>query len=241
MDIFDYWRLNEDFSLPEVAMLMLGINPQDLERLYSYQKKIDQFREDQNASDAGFDVDLVQPCKPDYDKDPTEWKERYELVLKTLSKAILCGRLKAEKKMVTVQDWDSSMGECNYEKDTDEIDVEKTMVHLEDLQDWLKSRGICTGFFFLDSKTSAIPEYLNPNHDCYAPKLAAAVSAWLAVTGNPELQKNKNPKPAIDIWLRKNADMYGLTKDDGNPNELGIKEISKVANWKFSGASKTEA
>jgi hypothetical protein len=41
----------------------------------------------------------------------------------------------------------------------------------------------------------------------------------------------------LEIWLRKHADEYGLTGKDGNPNQLGIEEICKVANWKPSGGA----
>ena len=76
----------------------------------------------------------------------------------------------------------------------------------------------------------------------YAPKLAAAVRAWNEVTSNPEALNGKTPKKALEIWLRKHANEYGLTAKDGNPNELGIEEICKVANWKpAGGASPTPA
>ncbi len=77
----------------------------------------------------------------------------------------------------------------------------------------------------------------NPN---YAPKLAAAVIAWKTIANNPELQKGKTPKQALEKWLRENASKYNLTKEDGTPNETGIQEISKIANWKpEGGAAKT--
>ncbi len=31
------------------------------------------------------------------------------------------------------------------------------------------------------------------------------------------------------------ASEYGLTKEDGSPNEQGIDEVAKVANWKPGG------
>jgi hypothetical protein len=47
----------------------------------------------------------------------------------------------------------------------------------------------------------------------------------------------KTPKKALEIWLRKHANEYGLAGKDGNPNELGIEEICKVANWKLGGGA----
>lgn len=44
----------------------------------------------------------------------------------------------------------------------------------------------------------------------------------------------------MEKWLRLNAKTYGLTLKDGSPNNTGIQEICKVANWKQSGgATKT--
>lgn len=39
------------------------------------------------------------------------------------------------------------------------------------------------------------------------------------------------------IWLRSHAGRFGLIKDDGNPNESGIEEVSKVANWETKGGA----
>jgi hypothetical protein len=77
----------------------------------------------------------------------------------------------------------------------------------------------------------------NKGGEFYAPKLAAAVRAWNEVTSSPEALNGKTPKKALEVWLRKHANEYGLTNKDGNPNELGIEEICKVANWKPAGGA----
>lgn len=110
-----------------------------------------------------------------------------------------------------------------------------TMIEVEDLRQWLRKRGIKTGFFFPSESDG--PDYLNPAHDKYAPKLAAAVGAWSAVATNPELTRGRSVKQALVIWLRQNANTYQLTKDDGNPNDLGIEEVAKVANWDMQGGA----
>jgi len=113
-----------------------------------------------------------------------------------------------------------------------------TTVTVENLKKWLISRGCKTGFFF-ESDLGA-SEFFDPNNLFYAPKLAAAVNAWGSVTKDETLLSGKTPKKALEKWLRENASQYGLTKDDGNPNETGIEEICKIANWKpEGGAAKT--
>jgi hypothetical protein len=76
-------------------------------------------------------------------------------------------------------------------------------------------------------------DYLNPKHPRYAPKLAAAVRAWQAVTE----PNGKHPKQALSKWLRDHAKEYGLVDDKGKPTETGIEEAAKVANWQPGGGA----
>lgn len=110
-------------------------------------------------------------------------------------------------------------------------DWSKTTVAVDDLREWLRSRGVKTGFFF--PPTADTPDYLDPQHPRYAPKLAAAVRAWLAV----EDPKGKHPKQALEKWLREHAAEFELTNDDGRPNGQGIDECAKVANWQAKGGA----
>ena len=111
------------------------------------------------------------------------------------------------------------------------FNLELCTVDVDSLRAWLKDRGFTTGFFF--PKGADTPDYLDPKHPRYAPKLAAAVNAWLAVDEHAGMP----PKKALDKWLREHAAAYGLTKEDGNPNETGIEEIAKVANWQPGGGA----
>ena len=78
-----------------------------------------------------------------------------------------------------------------------------TTILESDLKEWLKSRGIKTGFFFPQADDT--PDFLDKNHEHYAPKLAAAIKAWQAVNEEPDLLASKTPKKALIIWLRNNA------------------------------------
>lgn len=78
--------------------------------------------------------------------------------------------------------------------------------------------------------------YLDPKNPRYAPKLAASVKAWQAVTD----PRGRSPKKALDNWLREHAADFGLMGDDGIPVNTAIEECSKVANWQpGGGAAKT--
>jgi hypothetical protein len=111
------------------------------------------------------------------------------------------------------------------------IDLRRTQVNVHSLSQWLADRGITSGFFM--QGRSFGPDYLSPDHPRYAPKLAAAVRAWMEVD-DPQ---GKSPKSALVKWLRENAREFGLSDDEGKPNELGIDECAKVANWQPSGGA----
>jgi hypothetical protein len=117
------------------------------------------------------------------------------------------------------------------------VDPAESRIEVESLRDWLSKRGIRSGFFFPNA--TGTPDYLDKNNPRYAPKLAATVCAWLA-TGEAEATKGKSPKQALVKWLREHAAEYKLSDDEGTPNETGIEECAKVANWlEKGGAPKT--
>jgi hypothetical protein len=119
--------------------------------------------------------------------------------------------------------------------DGQETDWIESLIDIQGLRQWMSSRNFKDGFFF--ESTSEVDSISDRQGAFYAPKLAAAVRAWNEVTSSPEALNGKTPKKALEIWLRKHAGEYGLTNKDGNPNELGIEEICKVANWKPSGGA----
>lgn len=106
-----------------------------------------------------------------------------------------------------------------------------TTVRVDMLRKWLAGRGIKSGFFFPQAPDA--PDYLDPQHARYAPKLAAAVRAWLAV----DQAVGKHPKQALVKWLREHSADFGLSDDEGKPNEQGIEECAKVANWQPGGGA----
>jgi hypothetical protein len=115
-----------------------------------------------------------------------------------------------------------------------------SIINIDSLREWMRSRNFSDGFFV--ASETKLDGLADPEGKFYAPKLAAAVRAWNEVTATFDAQSGKTPKKALDIWLRNHAAEYGLTNKNGNPNDLGIEEISKIANWKpQGGASPTPA
>jgi len=139
---------------------------------------------------------------------------------------------------------------CRFEMDTaNNLDWRKVTIAKTDLIDWLIAKGSAPAFFAdaIQERKDAIrqgravlpspvqqpaaPAYLNRAHPRYASKLAAAVRAWEATRDMP----GKSPKQVIKEWLRTHAAEFDLFNQDGTPNETGIDEIAKIANWQSQG------
>ncbi len=114
------------------------------------------------------------------------------------------------------------------------IDLTVSRIEVESLRSWLANRGLHTGFFF--PIATGAPDYLDPDHPRYAPKLAAAVNAWLA-SGDESAARGRSVKQTLMKWLREHASDFGLSDDDGKPNDTGIEETAKVANWQPGGGA----
>lgn len=193
MDALDYWRLCDDLSVVQIALLIVGEDPSQFQTYIDHQA-------------------------------PENRPAGYDAAKTALVNAIKGNKLPA--KVIDVQDeYGQSCGP----------DWHETTIAIEDLRPWLKSRGIKTGFFFPTSE--ADPDYLSEFHPCYSAKLAAAIEAWKSVSADPELKRGKSVKQALIVWLRQHANEFGLTKEDGNPNEQGIEDVSKIANWDTRGGA----
>lgn len=228
MESLDYWRLCDELTVIQSALLIVGCDPSghsDVERWVPYE----------------------QP-------------NGYPATKAALTHAILSGRLRATiRRAAWERGWDEEPDEGErltrdvrfFESDITghataedrtrltargvifraEPDWDRTTVQVDHLRQWLLSRGIRTGFFF-PGATDA-PDYLDGSNPRYAPKLAAAVQGWRAVTD----PGGKHPKGALLKWLREHAAEFGLTNDDGKINEQGVEEVAKVANWQPGGGA----
>lgn len=161
---------------------------------------------------------------------PHERPKGYGAVKQALTASLLNATIKGKHFCLSDTDMNGNyIGEIS-----GTTDINCSTLERDSITEWLKFRGIRTGFFF-PIATDA-PDYLDPRNIRYAPKLAAAVRAWQAVTD----PKGKSPKQALAKWLREHAAEFGLSDDEGKPNETGIEEVAKVANWlPGGGAAKT--
>ena len=153
----------------------------------------------------------------------------YGAAIHALASKLRDGTIKGKHVLKTQTDFDG-----NFDGYIDgSTDLDCSIVDTDSVRSWLKSKGYKTGFFIPDCDGE--PDYMNPNDARYAPKLAAAVSAWQAVTNAGKM----SPKKALEKWLREHAGHFGLTDDDGNPVTKAMEECSTVANWQTSGGAPT--
>lgn len=194
MESLDYWRLCEELSIQQAALLIVDCDP----------------------SQVG---DYVEQW--DSNNRPKGYEAAKTALVNALRRGTIDGTIVPEQ------------GANDY---GNPFDIPNTisiwsLVQVDSLRAWLKSRGFHTGFFFADAADS--PDYLDPTNTRYAPKLAASVRAWQAVTDPGK----KSAKQALEKWLREHAAEFGLVDDEGNPINQAIEECSKVANWNQGGGA----
>ncbi|MCP5017691.1 MAG: hypothetical protein GY938_20830 [Ketobacter sp.] len=239
MENLDYWRLCEELNIVQAALLVVGEDPtiaeyaedwevQDRPKGYEaaktaicsglrnhirYEKELN----DIEAQDASLRVDHPNTTSLLYENDD------YLNVLRSRSVSGI---------LVEQREYDINGNPFGSIEGS--VDVYKSLVNADSLKQWLRRKGFKTGFFFPEPVDTL--DFLDPSNPRYAPKLAASVRAWQAVTNAGK----RSPKQALDKWLREHAVEYSLTNNEGKPIEQAIEECSKVANWSpKGGATKT--
>lgn len=123
-------------------------------------------------------------------------------------------------------------------------DDRNSVVEVASLKEWLLGKGVTTGFFF-PGETASLPGYLDPSHERYAPKLAAAIKAWQAME-DANLYAGRSPKGAMVSWLKNNYRALGLAHKQDSPkngyrkgdiNNAAIVDAAKIANWREDGGA----
>lgn len=112
-----------------------------------------------------------------------------------------------------------------------EPDWRETTVSVDALKEWLKERNFFPPFFFA---SSPLDGFRDRSHPRYAPKLAACVAAWEAVRQNAP---NKSVKQTLKDWLRSNASAYGAGDEQGVVSETLAGELAQIVNWNPKGGA----
>ncbi|MEI4473358.1 hypothetical protein [Frigidibacter sp. MR17.24] len=114
----------------------------------------------------------------------------------------------------------------------------ETMVQVEDLKRWLRTRGSAPPFFFPNASSedeASTNDVLDQGHEHYSPELALAVTAWRAL--EPQRTFRSSVKAEIEAWIASNPDAWLGSE----PISTAAKErIATVVNWnKGGGAPRT--
>lgn len=117
----------------------------------------------------------------------------------------------------------------------EEPDWQETTVATDNLRAWMESKGRTPAFFFPPKDTVAQDDFMDPNHDHFAPELALAVKAWRALAS---VQKTPGGvRATIEKWIEANPNEWGPLDCSGTDPKA---RIATVANWnKGGGASRT--
>jgi hypothetical protein len=236
MEELDFWRLCEELNIVQATLLVIGEDASVAEyaegwdvqnRPKGYEaaktaicaglrKYIQYEKESYELEQQAFNLQAEYPNAPDNVVEDKEY-------LSTLFTRSITGVLVPES------DHDINGHDMGFIEGT--IDVYKSMVNVDSLKQWLRYKGVSTGFFFPEPVGTM--DFLDPHNPRYAPKLAASVKAWQAVTD----AGSKSPKQALNKWLCEHAAEFNLTNDEGKPIEQAIEDCSKVANWKQTGGA----
>lgn len=222
MDELDYWRLCDELNIAQAALLITGAEP-------TIASEIERWKPEERPRGYEAAKTAISQGLLNYDtyarESANSGDSSEQEYLVSLRRRSIEGQL--------IPHFDSDMNGNTLGPIEGTVDVFRSKVIVGALKQWLLSRGFTTGFFFPEPVTSGEPDYLDPRNPRYAPKLAAAVRAWQAVTDPGK----KTAKQALDKWLREHATEFGLTDDDGNPVNQAIEECSKVANWNPGGGA----
>jgi hypothetical protein len=180
----------------------------------------------------------------------------YEAMKTAVTAAIRTERVKGKIQFV-----DSSVANVG-----SSIDYYESLVEVDSLKEWLSTKGHSNASFVtgkpiprtgLDRQGSSAgrktqgppanwrshmlsvsPDYLNKDHPCYSPKLAAAIHAWEALQADTQYRDNgKSIKSNLDAWLTAHAADFDLVNEAGDAMKTTIGELAKVANWSTGGGA----
>lgn len=225
----DYWRLSDEFSVVDAAILITGNDPSD------------------KTPEGSGDLDI-----------PTEWVQKtnhdgFEAVFKALKNAVLSNKLPAsvafpvgDGNHVGAREFSAVLRKGTKVFQSRELsfwrhdalvflqvepDWTRTLIELPNLRAWLRGRDVFPEFFFPKGDPQS---FMNKEHPRFSGKLACAVAAWKAVLIPA---KNKTPKQTVEAWVIANGVQYGLANGEGTVPQTAVDEIAKVVNWQPQGGA----
>lgn len=112
-------------------------------------------------------------------------------------------------------------------------EVGQAVVKVEDLKNWLRNRGVASGFFFPEPPPDR-EDFNDQSHEHFSPELALAVAAWRALANTEKFRRG--PKAAIEDWLEANPSEW---QSEAELSVSARERIATLVNWKRTGGAPT--
>lgn len=228
MDPLFYWRLADEMSVAHAAVLMTGNNPDgwlNYERFDGYTPCLIALT---GAIRSGaIPAQLVYHANKWKNADGTE--DNFLFVSKREIAPLLSE---------SCRDLLTGLGSADLISVEREPDWDKSTVKADDIRAWLRSKGACDGFFVnMDDppQSAEAEDFMDPNHERFAPELALAVAAWRGVLNQRKIKTGT--KAALEAWIKANTKAWQGGGDE--PSPTAIERITTVANWRRTGGAPT--
>lgn len=227
----DYWRLADDLSVADASYLIAGIDPSRAERNRIY-----------TGRDAAF-----KALRAAIMGNKLQAQVRYQL---RRPYTLDCGfasddeeRIRFDYVIARNDSGKQIHGETRVNFDLDELrgcpnlyiwkepDWDETHITVDDLKRWLSSRNLYPPFFFPEGNPEG---FRDSKHPRYAPKLAACIAAWEAVT---KPANNLTVKQTLEGWLQSNAAAFGVGDEAGIVSSNTAAALASVVNWNPAGGA----
>lgn len=221
----DLWRLSEELSVIDAAILITGNDPSETMEVYEDNESRWVQRTDYEGYDAAAKAlkgSILGNRLQAAAVFPVEWRPDGDVD----RRAVLRGSSRLfQMRGLDFADHDGLIYLVA------EPDWSRTTVSVADLKAWMKGLGIFPQFFFPDE---AVEGFRDPTHPRYSPKLACAVAAWESIE---RPKPTKSVKATITEWVAANGTRFGMAEGDGVPSTTGVDEVAKVANWETRGGA----
>lgn len=210
-DEAEQWRACFDYDLPTAAILMSGGNPSETEDFYH--------------PEAEF------MCE----RQMTDGHPGFTAAFERLKSAIRGGQLRALQLPTTGSSrardpWDQEPDQVDWRR----VDWYEVRVEADELREHLRSRKVPDRFFCPaeEGARAMADDPLDPAHPHFAPELALALRAWLALAAKPPAGA---PKAAIREWAADNPQAW--VGDPGGPSREALDRIATLVNWRKAGGA----
>jgi len=240
----DYWRLSDELSIVDAAILITDNNPEScywddegnkVQKTFQHDGYEAAFKALRNAVfsnklPAKFGIPMRPPVilgdhidgpYGELMADRGETKVDFDTLLRVARNGYFSLTNQSSEPL--------KKGEAIYV--VTEPNWEETTIQVDDLKRWLEGRGVFPPFFFPQGRIEGFRDKAHPR---YSPKLACAVAAWETVK-TPA--RNKTAKETVVEWVQSNGATFGMAEGNGIVPKQAVEDVSKVVNWNTRGGA----